>query len=114
MTLWTVARQAPLSMGFSRQGSQSGLAFPSAGDLPDPGIEPVSLTSPALAGGLFITSAAWEALANDTYIKLVNNVPDFFLLISVFFSFGFCFLVVVFLLHASHTLTFALVFLHIY
>ena len=42
VTLWTVARQAPLSMEFSRQDSWSGLPFPSPGDLPDPGIEPGS------------------------------------------------------------------------
>ena len=42
-TPWTVAPQAPLSMGFCRQESWSGLPFPSPGDLPDPGIEPVSL-----------------------------------------------------------------------
>ena len=46
-------------MGFSRQEYWKGLPLPSAGDLSDPGIEPVSLTSPALAGGFFITSAAW-------------------------------------------------------
>ena len=39
-TLWTVAHQAPLSMGFSRQEYWSGLPFPSPGDFPDPGIEP--------------------------------------------------------------------------
>ena len=44
-TPWTVARQAPLPMGFSRQGYWNGLPFPSPGDLPDPGIEP---GSPAL------------------------------------------------------------------
>ena len=44
-TPWTVAQQAPLSMGFSRQEHWSGLPFPSPGDLPDPGIEP---RSPAL------------------------------------------------------------------
>ena len=43
-TLWTVAHQAPPSMGFSRQESWSGLSFPSPGDLPDPGIEPQSPT----------------------------------------------------------------------
>ena len=43
----TLARQAPLSVGFSRQGYWSGLPFPSPGDLPYPGIEPTSLTSPA-------------------------------------------------------------------
>ena len=41
---WTVAHQAPLSMEFSRQVYWSGLPFPSPGDLPDPGIEPRSLT----------------------------------------------------------------------
>ena len=51
MTPWTVVScQAPLSMGFSRQEYWSGLPFPSPGDLPDPGIEPMSLT---LAGGFF-------------------------------------------------------------
>ena len=52
----TVAHKAPLSMGFSWQEYWSGLPFPSPGDVPDPGIEPVSLTSPALASGLFTTS----------------------------------------------------------
>ena len=47
-TPWTVARQAPLSMGFPRQEYLNGLPFPSPGDLPDPEIKPVSLTSPAL------------------------------------------------------------------
>ena len=50
---WTVACQAPLSVGFPRQEYWSGLPFPSLGDLPDPGIEP---TSPALAGGFFTTA----------------------------------------------------------
>ena len=44
-TLWSVACQAPLSMGFSRQEYWSGVPFPSPGDLPNPGIEP---RSPAL------------------------------------------------------------------
>ena len=60
-TLWTVAQQAPPSMGFFRQEYWSGFPFPPPGDLPDPGIEPVSLMSPALAGGFFTTSATWEA-----------------------------------------------------
>ena len=42
-TPWTIARQAPLSMGFSRQECWSGLPLPSPGDPPDPGIEPASL-----------------------------------------------------------------------
>ena len=50
-TLWTVARQAPLSMGFFRQEHWNGFLCPPPGDLLDPEIEPTSLTSPALAGG---------------------------------------------------------------
>ena len=61
VTLWTVACQAPLSMGFSRQEYWSGLSCPPPRDLPDPGIEPTSLMSLALAGGLFTTKATWEA-----------------------------------------------------
>ena len=57
VTSWTVAHQAPLSVGFSRQEYWNGLPCPPPGYLPDPGIEPVSLTSPALAGGFFTTSA---------------------------------------------------------
>ena len=53
-TLWTVARQASPSMGFSRQEFWSGLPCPPRGDLPNPGIE---LMSPALSGGFFTTSA---------------------------------------------------------
>ena len=51
--LWTVAHQPPLSMGFSRQEHWSGLPFPPPGDLANPGIEPASPASPALAGGFF-------------------------------------------------------------
>ena len=60
--LWTVACQATLSIGFSRQEYQSGLPCPPLEDLSDPGIEPKSLMSPALAGELLTTSATWEAL----------------------------------------------------
>ena len=59
--LQSVARQAPLSMGFSRQGYWSGLPCPPPGDLLNPEIELASLLSPALAGGFFTTSACWEA-----------------------------------------------------
>ena len=54
-TPWTVTHQALLSMGFSRQKYWSGLPFPPAGDLLDPGIKPMSLVSLALAGGFFTT-----------------------------------------------------------
>ena len=51
-TLWTIALQVPLSMGFPRQEYQRGLPFPSPGDLPDPGVERTSL---ALVDGFFTT-----------------------------------------------------------
>ena len=57
VTLWTVAHQAPLSMGFSRQEYWSGLPCPPPGDLPVPGTELEFRMSPALAGGFFTTSA---------------------------------------------------------
>ena len=60
-TLWTVALQTPLSMGFSSQEHWSGLPCPPPGDPPDPGVKPAVLKSPALAGGFFTTSATWEA-----------------------------------------------------
>ena len=61
VTPWTVAHQSPLSVGFSRQKHWSGLPCPPPVDLPDPGIEPTSLMSPALAGRFFTTSTTWEA-----------------------------------------------------
>ena len=61
VTPWTVACQALLFMRFSMQEHWSGLLCPPSGDLPYPGIQPASLTSPALAGRFFTTSATWEA-----------------------------------------------------
>ena len=69
-TLWTVAHEAPLSMGFSRQEYWSGLPCPPPGDLPDPGIEPTSLMSPALAGGFFTSSVTWEAQAGTDTVPV--------------------------------------------
>ena len=57
VTVWTVACQAPLSMGFCRQKYWSGLLYPPPGYIPYPGIEATSLMSPALVGGFFTTSA---------------------------------------------------------
>ena len=57
VTPWTVARQPPLSMEFSKQEYQSGLSFPTLGDLPHPGIKPAS---PALVGGFFTTESPGE------------------------------------------------------
>ena len=65
VTPWTVAHQAPLSWGFSRQEHWRGLPSPPPGDLPNPGIEPASLVCPALADGSFTISAGWEALMYD-------------------------------------------------
>ena len=56
---WTVASQAPLSMGFPRQEYWSALPFPPPGDLPDPGIKPVSS---ALPGGFFATEPPGKPL----------------------------------------------------
>ena len=75
-TLWAVAHQATLSMGFSRQEYWSGLSCPPPGDLPHPGIEPGSLMSPALAGGFFTTTTKqifdqeildWNVTGSDSW-----------------------------------------------
>ena len=58
----TVAHQAALSVGLSRQEYWSGLPFPIPGDLPDPGVEPASLASPALAGRFFTTEPPGKLL----------------------------------------------------
>ena len=62
VTPWTVARQAPLTMGFPRQEYWSRLPFSPPGDLPDPGIEHLSLVSPALAGRFFTTMPLLESI----------------------------------------------------
>ena len=62
VTPWTVAHQAPLSMGFPRQEYWSGLPFPSAGDLPNPGTKPVS---PALPDRVFTTEPPGKPQDND-------------------------------------------------
>ena len=67
-TLWTVARQAPLSMGLPRQEYWSGLSFPPPGDLPDPGME---FKSPALAGR-FVTT---EAPGEPTHVNTCTTKP---------------------------------------
>ena len=64
MTPWTVACQAPLSMGFSRQEYWSGLPFPSPGDLPDPGIEP---GSSALQANSLLTELQGKILCMHTH-----------------------------------------------
>ena len=89
-TLWTAARQAPLSMGFSRQEYWSGLPCPPPGNLPNPGIKPVTLMSPALIGGFvfflsfffFTTCTVWEAR-----ISLSNFI--FMWSVSIYICFQF-------------------------
>ena len=71
---WIIAHQAPLSVEFSRQEYWSGVTFPTAGDLPDPGIEPTSLAYPVLAGRFFTTSATWEALVYYKEIKMMMTI----------------------------------------
>ena len=80
VTPWTVARQAPLSLGFPRQEYWSGLPFPSPGDLPDPRMES---TSPALAGRLFIT----ESPAKPT--SVLRNIFFTQTNIMIYIHFGF-------------------------
>ena len=63
-TSWTVACQAPLSMGFFRQQYWSGLPVPSPGDLPDPGIEAMSPVSPELQANSLSTEPLWRAHQN--------------------------------------------------
>ena len=60
--LWTVTHRDPLSMGILQARILEWVAIPPPGDLPDPGIEPVSPVSPAFAGRFFTTSATWKAL----------------------------------------------------
>ena len=62
VTTQTVAHQAPLSTGFSRQEYWSGLPFPPPGDLSNPGTELLSPVSPALAGKFFTTKPPWKPL----------------------------------------------------
>ena len=71
VTLWTMACQAPLSMGFSRQEAWSGLPCPSSRDPPS-GLEPESLASPALANRLFTSSATWEAHRGSPTKYIIN------------------------------------------
>ena len=72
VTPWTVAHQAPPSMGFPRQEYWSGLPVPSRGDLPNPGIKPICLASPELAGSFFTT----EPPGKLTLITLQSQVSN--------------------------------------
>ena len=69
----TVVQQAPLFMEFSQPKYWSRLPFSTPEDLPNPGIKPTCLMSPALAGGFFITSTTWEAHIMNMYIYCFLN-----------------------------------------
>ena len=78
-TRWTVAHQAPLSMGFSRPEYCSGLPFPPPGDLPNPrvkSVSPLSPASPALTGGFFTTELPGK---QSSYILLKKSLPSSYL-----------------------------------
>ena len=64
--LWIGAHQAPVSMEFSRKEYWGGLPFPTPGNLPDPGIEPASIVSPALAGDFFFFFKPLTYLGNPS------------------------------------------------
>ena len=73
VTLWTVACQAPLSMGFSRQEFWSGLPFSPPGDIPDSGIKPSYLKSSALAGRFFTTEPPGKPFKCQEDLYIENN-----------------------------------------
>ena len=70
---WIVACQAPLFMEFSRQEYWNGLPFPPPGYLPEPGIEPTSPASPALAGGFFSIDPLGKPIKNK-YLKIPSQI----------------------------------------
>ena len=72
--LWTVARQAPLSIGFSRQEYWSVLPCPPPEDLPNPGIKPTSLVSRALVREFFTISATWEVILAIVEVLKSHNI----------------------------------------
>ena len=78
VTPWTVACQAPLSMGFSRQEYWSGWPCPLPGDFPSPGVESMSLMYPALVSRFFTTGAPWEApfssVKEEQYLHCVGLI----------------------------------------
>ena len=73
-TSWTIIHQAPLSMGFSKQEYWSGLPFLSPGDLPDPGIKPVSLTSPAWVGSLLLVLSGKPLITFITMLRFSYQI----------------------------------------
>ena len=81
---WTIACQTPLSMGFFRQEYWSRLPFPPPGDLIDPGTEPMSLASPALAGRFYTIAYSYSY----TY-SIHIHIPILFIFIYLFYSYTY-------------------------
>ena len=77
-TLWTVARQASLSLGFSRQEYWSGLSCPPPENLLNPGVDHVSFVSPAVAGRFFTTNATWEAPYTYIFFFIFFSIVVFY------------------------------------
>ena len=75
-TLWTIAHQAPLSIEFSRQEFLSVLSFPTPRDLPNLGIEPASLVSPALVDGCFYHWVLPKVYPNMTSFTWITELPN--------------------------------------
>ena len=74
VTLWTVACQSTLSMGFSRLEYWSGLPFPSPGDLPEPGIRPASPVTPELAKEFFATGSPARYIYMKKYYSAIKGM----------------------------------------
>ena len=77
VTLWTVAHQNPLSMGFSRQEHWRRLPCPPPADLPNPGIKPTSPKSPALAGGYFYPEPPGKPLIQEHHTLIAIGTESF-------------------------------------
>ena len=80
VTPWTVDYQDSLSMGFSRQEYWSGLSLPAPGDLPSPGMEPMS---PALAGRFFTTETPGKPTTKDKLLNLKHRLEKIYIIIFV-------------------------------
>ena len=83
VTLWTVVYQAPPSMEVSGEEYWSALPCPPPGDLPESGVKPESLMSPALAGRFFTTSATWEAPCSGYFISEGHTLSGLLCLASL-------------------------------
>ena len=109
LTLCTIARQASLSMGFSRQEYWRGFPCPPPGDLPDLGIKPASLMSPALEHGFFITEPQGKRPPSRLIWEEMPDLPfGMFWLFFAFFTILFLTTHKVLSIHESHQTYFLL------